>query len=693
MNTRRSFGYKPQLDGLRAIAVGGVVAFHLGLPQIHGGFTGVDVFFVLSGYLITALVWPNFVAREFSFADFYVRRARRLLPPLFVVFAICAALSFLLLSPDHYTSFARSAIHATLSVSNVNFWLESGYFDSAKYTKPLLHTWSLGVEEQFYLFWPLFLLLLAYMASSVARWSTIIFLLALSFLGGLLLIDSYPSAIFYLSPFRAWQFAAGGVLALLMHGDTPGAQKLNLPGPVAALVTLSGLVMICASFVTVTAEGYPGLKALVPTAGTLLAILGGNNALASSLLSNKVAVFIGRISYSLYLTHWPVIVFIRYYNGDAPLTPMLMLIALALSVGSAYLLFRLIETPLRRPWSASATYERFVVPTFLAGPALLLVVFSIYPWAQSGWSWRLSPEAQNIVAEMASHSEVKCYQRQVKGLGKQCFFGARRNKPDLVLLGDSHANALSNGFDELLAASKKTGMKYTLNGTLPFYGAVTYNNQNAQKDKFEAAYDWAIGSRAEIIVIHSRFALHWLTVRPEGDPSNRRKYVGLADMPPPTTSESSQANFLAALDQSMRKLRNSKKTAVLVGALPFQGVNLNQCLSRPVYLMSVEHALRTCGGFSREEALARTREVNARMAEAAQKAGVIFIDPTELFCPDGQTQCQRIDDGKLVFRDTNHLSAHGATLLAAHVLERIEQEKDISFDVADAKLKDTKKQH
>lgn len=667
--TQVKFGYEPQLDGLRAFAVGGVVLFHLGLSPVGGGFTGVDVFFVLSGYLITALIRPAFESRQFSFVDFYVRRGRRLLPALFVTILVTAIFAVLLLSPDHLRSFARSASHAIVSLANVNFWLESGYFDSDKYTKPLLHTWSLGVEEQFYLMWPLLLMsvVMLFRGNRLGQALVLGGFTLISFAVALFFVERFPSAAFYLSPFRAWQFAAGGLLALTLHGSSG---RMTLPAPVGVGATLLGLSGVVASFLYVTPQGYPDLQALLPTLGTLLVILGGANPVSNLVLSNGVMRWFGRTSYALYLTHWPIIVFIRYYN-NAPLDGAGMVLAGALSVLTAWLLHRYVETRFRKPWTQSSSEERFAVPAALGAVAAVLILLSSYPWSQSGWTWRLSSESRLMIDEMARTDAIDCVQRPIgDGLGRHCFFGRQGRFPNAVVIGDSHAAALANGLEERLAESGMTGVRFIQNGALPFVGVQTYDDQTGRAQGFDRFYNWTSQRNVDLVVIHSRFALHWLSQRPDGEPG-RRKYVGVFGEPAPETLEASRDNFRQGLAQTMLRAGDLPGQVVLVGALPYQGVDLRQCITRPTLIMSVDHALRTCGGFSRQDALDRTREVNALLRTAAQEAGLIFIDPTEILCPEGQAVCLRVQEGKLLFRDTNHLTDYGASLLSDAIWEAV----------------------
>lgn len=300
--------YRPDIDGLRAVAVLAVVLFHAGISSISGGFVGVDVFFVISGFLITTIIVKEIRRGDFSLTVFYERRIRRILPAFFVVMLFSAVVAYSLLLPQDFENFGKSLVAASLSVSNLLFWRESGYFDSTAELKPLLHTWSLGVEEQFYLFFPLLLMFIARFFKQ--RWTLWIVLIAFSSL----LLSAWgakhqPSATFYLLPTRAWELALGGLLA--MGGVPPIHQRFW-----REIEALLGLGLIVWGISALTPESsFPGLNALYPCLGAALVIHAGSSgpSMVGNVLSWRPLVLIGLISYSLYLWHWPLLVFAKYY--------------------------------------------------------------------------------------------------------------------------------------------------------------------------------------------------------------------------------------------------------------------------------------------------------------------------------------------------------------------------------------------
>jgi len=318
--------YRPDIDGLRAIAVISVLIYHLQESLLPGGFVGVDIFFVISGYLITKLIFTELSSTgTFSFKNFYLRRIRRLFPALFATLLFSLVLAYKLFSPSHLIEFAQSLIASIFSLSNFFFWNQSGYFDSDNFLKPLLHTWSLSVEEQFYLIWPALLLgLFAFKRKKIIPFFIIIMGIVSLLLNVFVFSDTLTtstwfsnqesetlfdvkSTAFYWLPFRVFEFSIGAILVWL------GSIRKQAT---AHLVFLIGLLMVFSSLIKIDSEmAFPTTTALLPCVGAALMIASGPNHRLSWLVSNKAMVGIGLISYSLYLIHWPLIVFYKYSVG------------------------------------------------------------------------------------------------------------------------------------------------------------------------------------------------------------------------------------------------------------------------------------------------------------------------------------------------------------------------------------------
>ncbi|SFO10830.1 acyltransferase family protein [Sphingomonas sp. OK281] len=345
--------YRSEIDGLRAIAVIPVILFHSGSNLFKGGFVGVDIFFVISGYLITSIMAYDLDNNRFSIIRFYERRARRILPALFVVILVCIPFAWLLLMPGDLKDFAKSIIAVCLFASNIFFWRSSGYFDAETAGKPLLHTWSLAVEEQYYVLFPIALLVL-WRFGRRPTFYLIFFVAALSLLLSEWGWRHQPSANFYLAPTRAWELLVGSMSAL-WHFNKP--QRSN--GPLAAL----GLAMIAfAIFAYDETTPFPSVYALVPVIGTgLILLFAGADTLTGRLLSLRPFVWIGLISYSAYLWHQPIFAFARHYRMGPLPTPVGLALS-ALAIGLAYLSYRFVETPFRQ----SKTFGRKQIFAFSA---------------------------------------------------------------------------------------------------------------------------------------------------------------------------------------------------------------------------------------------------------------------------------------------------------------------------------------
>ena len=410
-------GYRPDIDGLRAIAVLAVIGFHAFPAWIRGGFVGVDVFFVISGYLISSILLSGMERGSFRFSQFYIRRIRRIFPALIVVLLACMVAGWLVLFSVEYKALGKHVAGSAAFVSNYVLWNEAGYFDKAAATKPLLHIWSLGIEEQFYIVWPLLL----YLTWRI-RTGTLPLLL-------MLLVGSFAlnvrtagtdAAADYFSPLtQIWELMAGAVLAylslyppapqLISRRLSPSAFSWLGPGGASELVNnvnaVCGLLLVIAAVLMIDAtKGYPSWWALLPVAGTYLMIAAGSNTwIGNRLLATKVLVAIGLISYPLYLWHWPLLSFIRIVNGTAP-PPATATLAILLSFALAWLTYLFVEKPLRFGKSAQVKAVALLVVMAAVGSAGYLT------YAIGGFAFR-NAEAEDLVAaaqdfEHAEQDEV-----------------------------------------------------------------------------------------------------------------------------------------------------------------------------------------------------------------------------------------------------------------------------------------------
>ena len=436
----RTSHYRPDIDGLRAIAVIVILLYHAGFGQFGGGFVGVDIFFVISGFLITGQILNSVEGGTFSFGLFYERRIRRLMPAALATFAVTALAAYFILIPEQLRDFGASLVASIFWVSNIFFWQSTGYFDLDAHTKPLLHIWSLGVEEQFYLVWPGFVLLFAGRSRMTALLAIVVASAASLAASSIAAFDS--AAVFYLVPFRIVEFGIGAALA---------APKNIWRRPVVSEIAMAaGLAIIAWAVLRYTDKTqFPGLMALPPCIGAALLIYGGPARCFGIILRNPVSVWIGQISYSAYLVHWPIVVFYRLLNlGEIPPLSKYLIVAASLLLGG--LMHQYIETPFRRG-SKQTVAER--PRAFVFGAAIaagLLILPGISMRTDNGWEWRYPTD---IREQMKVNFDKEFAWMNLNRLNRP-FVPTTERK--ILLVGDSQAGDFLN---MLLAAHAADGIE------------------------------------------------------------------------------------------------------------------------------------------------------------------------------------------------------------------------------------------
>jgi peptidoglycan/LPS O-acetylase OafA/YrhL len=464
-----SVKYRPDVDGLRAVAVLPVVVYHLGLP-LHGGYVGVDIFFTISGFLIGSIILRQTAEGKFTFHGFYERRIRRIFPALIAVLLVSTLLAYRYMLPTELVDYSRSLVAAAFSCSNFYFWQQSGYFDAPAYSKPLLHTWSLAVEEQFYIFLPVLLVMLRRFTPRFVDLS--IYLIAAISLGASI-YGAYhdPTTTFYLTHTRMWELLCGTILAL---DSCPKIRRVWARHAFGIL----GMALIGVSvWYYRTSTPFPGLAALLPCLGAALIILAGceGTNIVGRILSLRPIVFIGLISYSLYLWHWPVIVFhslgLSFVNGLSRHQYQALLFVISLVM--AVLSWRFIELPFR---AGALRMERRLLFRGAAAAVLIVAGISVTTIAMRGADWRFSSQAR----EVAAYLEGDPHDRRNQYRDGTCFitttdtfndFAKNECMPDkpgekqFLLLGDSHAAAMWWGLNQVLQGANV--MQATASGCKP----------------------------------------------------------------------------------------------------------------------------------------------------------------------------------------------------------------------------------
>jgi peptidoglycan/LPS O-acetylase OafA/YrhL len=446
--------YRAEIDGLRALAVVPVILFHAGFELFSGGFVGVDVFFVISGYLITTILIEDFENQRFSLVSFYERRARRILPALFFVMLVCIPFAWMWMFPSQMKDFSQSLVAVSLFASNILFWHESGYFDAAAEENPLVHTWSLAVEEQYYLLFPIFLILTWRFGKNKVFW-TIVVMAAIS-----LLISEWgwrnnATANFYLAPTRAWELLAGSIAAFIVQKQ--GVQKNNF----LAMLGLSAIIFSIFFYDKTTP--FPSVYSLVPVLGVVLLVLyADKETLAAKLLSTKGFVGIGLISYSAYLWHQPLFAFARIRSLEHP-SLLLMLVLSSLSILLAYFSWRYIEKPFRNKHQLSK------VKIFVSSAVLLasFTMFGLVGYFNKGFPSRFDVRILDVLKVNKLEKELRddggCNRHQNEVGIEACTYGATE-EVSIALIGDSHASTLVSALDFYGRENSFGFVRHTKNG-------------------------------------------------------------------------------------------------------------------------------------------------------------------------------------------------------------------------------------
>lgn len=432
--------YRPDIDGLRAIAILSVILFHAFPDFVRGGFIGVDVFFVISGYLISTIIYSNLQQGSFSFKDFYARRIRRIFPSLFTILAATFIFGWFFLTPREYELLNQQIAGGAGFISNFIFWRQSGYFDISADKKPLLHLWSLAVEEQFYIFWPL-LLWTCWKFKANLLLVTIVVMIA-SFGINIYKINLDPVAVFYSPQTRFWELLVGAVVA---YATLESKKNLLLSGiKFKNFKSILGFFLILTStFLFNKSLAFPGWWALLPVLGTALLISAGPDGIANKVLSVKPMIWIGLVSYPLYLWHWPILSLARIHYGQTLSTDVVVVALLAAFI-LAWLTFQFIEKPIRRSVNG--------------GHKLVLLVIAVLGVGVIGY---LAKEANGLpgrfdVPELKRANQLTGCDNIIRdGVLYPCTFGNQDSNKTILIYGDSHAGHLTSALNQELGSNHR----------------------------------------------------------------------------------------------------------------------------------------------------------------------------------------------------------------------------------------------
>lgn len=604
-------GYRTEIDGLRALAVLLVLLNHAEIPPFVGGFLGVDVFFVISGYLITSVILRELTSDIFSYRAFLERRARRILPALFAMLVPVTLVASLVLVGRDRDHFFRSLIAVSSFWSNIRFFLDVGYFDVDAVFKPLLHTWSLGIEEQFYLLLPLLLGGLS-RRSSVQRTSVVLVLTVASLLT--MSLVSQPAA-FYLLPARAWELLCGSLLVLLRLDERVRRLRLRRPGLLTGHFDLLGVfAIVLPSLFLDKNSAWPSALTLLPVMGTVLVLAAATpDSRAGKLLSVRPLVVIGLCSYSVYLWHYPIFSLVRYRNGGFGWDTKLLLSAASIIVGWAS--WRCVESPFR---GHGRFRQRHIFLGSLIGCGAFLGVGGVHAAVSERLGRSADPEISTQDAP-------------------------------IMMIGDSHAQHLVPGLlpyvGDLLTVSWSPGC-------VPFWGVDRFDyrfERGACAEFSTNALRSAIESdRVKVVVLASMGPVYVTGETFRGFDQDRVTEDGLVLVENPELTDRWKV-FETGLRDTLRRLSISGKKTVVVVDVPELGIPPQNC--EPDEPTTCENP--------RSEINRRTNRYRELVhAVSSEFSGVTVFDSTELFCSD--QVCIGATDGRALYADVDHLSEYGS---------------------------------
>lgn len=632
--------YRADIDGLRAIAVLSVVFFHAFPNVMRGGFVGVDIFFVISGYLISSIIFSSLERNCFSFIEFYSRRIRRIFPALLVVLMACLAFGWMALLSDEYRQLGLHTYGGASFQSNFVLWNEASYFDNAADTKPLLHLWSLGIEEQFYIVWPL-LLWLAWKKRFNPLILTVV-IAALSFAFNIAKHRVDTIADFYSPQTRFWELFAGSALAYItLYAPKPSYEKLNtLMGRLICLSVINrkilrdmqsmlGSLLLVGSIIVISKDWhFPGYWAILPVLGTVMIISAGTHAWVNRVvLRNRILVWFGLISFPLYVWHWPLLSFARIIHSEIP-SQTIRIVLILISISLAWLTYWTVERPMRFGRHGKTKTNILIILMILIG----YVGFKTHEL--NGLPFRIAakPIAQyqgNISREEYLEYIVKNYHRcinipfrelSLKGgkYGYRCFQSKLHQEIDTIIVGDSHADHL---FPGLANISKSRNVAFFMQPALPLIDS----------KYFSEAFKFIIDSKSIKIVILSAY---WKDKIESGEVLTKME-----------------------LSRTIKALLNSNKHVYVVEDIPNYSFHPNRCKYQRSF--SFDESLCTQ---PLQEHIAQKKTYSKVLAEAIANAkGAHFIPVDQYFCVP--SKCSMVNNKDILYADNNHLNVIGSNYL------------------------------
>lgn len=634
--------YQPHIDGLRAIAVMSVLIFHINSAWLPGGFIGVDVFFVISGFLITSIINREISNNTFSITNFYNKRVKRILPVYFTVAISSLLVGLILFFPDDLIELAKSAIASSAFISNYYFWSTSGYFSKAAELKPLLHTWSLAVEEQFYIFWPLLLLAFSFIMHKAAKAITVLVIFITALLISVFLSQSHPDFAYYSIFTRTYELLIGAVFSIY---------RLQLQ-KIPKFVNYLAILTIFISFIFIDKSMlFPGYIAILPCISTAILLIKGHEAgQLSNLLSSKILVSIGLLSYSLYMWHWPLLAFTKYYFFD--FTNLHLFVATVVIFVVAFLSRQYIEKPvLALNWGLKKSLFNLLVV-----PLVIILSISLTIIMANGVKERYSDK--NIALfESSLPNQSPCSRVLPSNKPKQgCVFESKERPNTKVLIwGDSHANHFYEMAKEIITLGPYSVEIIAFPGCPSIAGVYRVNRTYSEHCFNNNSLTWQrIENREfDIVVLASNWA-NYARGANLGDRSNMTKSI----------KNSSRALYMN-LEKQLLKLENIGQQTLFLDAVPNYKIDPARChLNKYIFKLSLDCDMSASSlKLSKKEFNSFLEKIKTRTLTVKTKS----FD--KYFCT---SRCSAMKDEKLYYTDNNHLSGFGSKRLAPYIHETIE---------------------
>ena len=663
--TNSATEYRPEVDGLRAVAIVPVLLFHAGLSAFAGGFFGVDVFFVISGYLITAQLASSEKSGIALLGNFYHRRIRRLFPAIAIVSLVTAVIAYLIMTPSQLRPLFSSFTSTQVFLQNIYLWQNSGYWDQSLETSPLMHTWSLAVEEQFYLIFPLLFVAKSMRNAKSVLIGVAITIFVLSFFGALIRFGTSSTGAFFLLPYRAWELMAGAIVALY---QLKGKQFFKTKPNVSRLISNFGMAMIIIAIILGDkSTRHPGLLTLLPVVGTALLIAFGREpSLTSRLLSNKLLVAIGKLSYGLYLWHFPILALWRVDKGTE-LNGIETTAAMVLTFACSYLMWKFAETPFRDRVRTSNKYVAFVATTgFVALVSIGIVGQNTVFGKKSNSELALLEAQARIPTELDNWIEID-FESPISGGSMGV---TERSSPmgDVVLLGDSHAGALKDSLSAELEKLNLSGVAFIRAGCPPVSNVIMDPPEKFNCTDFNQIIDIVLKDTfVTDVILFSRWTFYVEGTRYTNYKGYREDGYEIKFTAPNKkfTSDEERISYLGdQIKLTVDRLESTGKKVHLIHPLPElgwdpisyakrfidQGISWHQKLDIP---------------FS--DHLERSRRAVEQLDRAASPT-TSKLNPADIFCDQQITNwCVASLDNTLYYGDNDHLNENGNKILASFV--------------------------